>query len=256
MIIRVATHQDIREMVEVWGEAIGSTNTEANREVFLIFLELGKCLIAEERGRVIATCCYIPYRDVSWVGNVGVRPEYQHKRIGKRIMTELLSEIKTRSVRLDSTNPGIMLYRGLGFEEEYKTVVYDISGVKDGRKANVTDRLDKWMLHLDGEAFGDDRSKLLSRISGKVVYNEGGFGVIYRNFIGPLIAVDKRNAEELIKYSVSSLGVKMIITIEDKEEFIESLGGRKVYECTRMRRGGIVKEDRGLIYGIFRHAFG
>ena len=76
MIIRVATHQDIREMVEVWGEAIGSTNTEANREVFLIFLELGKCLIAEERGRAIATTFYIPYRGVSWVGDVGVRPGY------------------------------------------------------------------------------------------------------------------------------------------------------------------------------------
>ena len=252
-LIRKAIYSDLHEMALVWGEAINSLNIEANKEVFSIFLDLGECLVVEDNGRVIATACYIPYKNVSWIGNVGVKPEYQRKGIGRRIMSELLSKIKTRSIRLDSTSAGYKLYKDLGFEEEYKTVVYDISQVRGG-EAKVSERIEDWMLELDKRAFGDDRSKLLLRIKGKVVYNEGGFGIVYRNFIGPLIAVDEYSAEQLIRYSVSNLGVRFIITV--KEEFIERLGGKKVYECIRMRKGDKVDEDRRLIYGIFRFAFG
>ncbi|BFI74371.1 GNAT family N-acetyltransferase [Sulfurisphaera ohwakuensis] len=254
MIIREATYSDIQEMSAVWGESIGSSNVEANKEIFSIFLDLGKCIVVEEGERIISTACYIPYYNLSWIGNVGVKPEYQRKGIGRRIMIELLNDIKTRSIRLDATNAGYKLYRDLGFEEEYKTVVYDISQVRGEGKAKITEKLEDWMLKLDKMAFGDDRSKLLSRIKGKIVYNEGGFGIVYRNVIGPLIAVNELSAEELIRYAVSNLGVRLIITV--KEEFIKSLGGEKVYECVRMRKGDKINEDKELIYGIFRYSFG
>ncbi|QIW24002.1 GNAT family N-acetyltransferase [Sulfolobus sp. S-194] len=254
MIIREATYADIKEMTIVWGETIGSSNIEANKEVFSIFLDLGKCLVVEEGEKIISTACYIPYHNLTWIGNVGVKTEYQRKGIGRRIMIELLNEIKTRSIRLDATNAGYKLYKDLGFEEEYKTVVYDISQVGGKVRAEETEELEDWMLKLDKRGFGDDRAKLFSRIRGKVVYNEGGFGIVYRNVIGPLIAVNERSAEELIRYAVSNLGVRLIIT--PKEEFIKNLGGKKVYECKRMRKGDKINEDIKLTYGIFRYSFG
>ncbi|BAB66014.1 GNAT family N-acetyltransferase [Sulfurisphaera tokodaii] len=142
MIIREATYSDIQEMSAVWGESIGSSNVEANKEIFSIFLDLGKCIVVEEGERIISTACYIPYYNLSWIGNVSVKPEYQRKGIGRRIMIGLLNDIKTRSIRLDATNAGYKLYRDLGFEEEYKTVVYDISQVRGEGKAKITEKLE------------------------------------------------------------------------------------------------------------------
>nr|WP_256445598.1 hypothetical protein [Acidianus sp. HS-5] len=71
--------------------------------------------------------------------------------------------------------------------------------------------------------------------------------MVYRKFLGPLIAFDRSSAEQIIKYSVRYLGAKMIITTEDKWDFLTSLGGRKLYECFRMRKGDKVNEDGSFI---------
>ncbi|MEM4138979.1 MAG: hypothetical protein QW250_05500 [Sulfolobaceae archaeon] len=174
-----------------------------------------------------------------------------------RGMVELLSLIRTESIRLDATEAGYGLYKSLGFSDEYKTIAFDISNVKgfDDDHVKITDRLEDCILELDRKVFGDDRSKLLLSIMGKVIYTQGGYGVIYNNVLGPLIAENDEVAEKLIRSSVK-LGVSGIITTEDKEDFIRKLGGKKVAECVRMRKGNEVKENRRLIYGILRYAFG
>jgi N-acetylglutamate synthase-like GNAT family acetyltransferase len=257
MFIRKASSDDINEMSLAWADSINSSNLDRIRTTFTVFLKLGECLVVEEGGEVIGTGCYISYSHLSWIGNVGIKKSFQRKGYGRKLMVDLLGLIRTESIRLDATEAGYGLYKRLGFSDGYKTIAFDISDVKgvNDDRVKITNRLEDWMLELDKEAFGDDRSKLLLNIKGKVIYTQGGYGVIYSNILGPLIAENDEVAERLIRSGVR-LGVSGVITTEDKEYFIRKLGGKKVGECVRMTKGKEVKENRRLIYGIFRYAFG
>lgn len=254
MIIRKIKREDLDNAAKVMVEAMNA-NLEGAKITFNLFLELGECLLAEEEGEIIATACYIPYKILSWIGNVAVKPRYQRKGYGKRLMSELLKLISTKVIRLDSTTEGYRLYRSLGFIEEYKTILYELRDLKGSNNVKTSDKLEDWMMDLDKKAFGDDRGKLLGRINGLILYTQGGYGILSRNILGPLVAEDDFIAESIIRKAVE-LGARIIITIEDKTEFIEDLGGRRLYTCTRMMLGESINENRSLIYGIYRYAFG
>ncbi|BCU66781.1 hypothetical protein HS7_02180 [Sulfolobales archaeon HS-7] len=257
MGIRKAYLHDIKAMSLVWSEAINSINLNAIENTFNLFIKLGECLVIDESQGIIATSCFIPYVNSSWIGNVGVSKNYQRRGYGRKLMIELLNRIRTSVTGLDATEAGFPLYRELGFREVYNTVIYNISEVGE-QEVNVGDRLERWMLELDKEAFGDDRSLLLQELvmsGGKVISLREGFGIIYQNVLGPLIATDEEIAERLIRGSVR-LGTRTIITLEDKGKFLADIGGKKTqYGCIRMMRGKEIGNKK-LLWSIFRWAFG
>ena len=74
---------------------------------------------------VVGMRCFFTYGSFAWVGGVAVVPEYQHKKIGTKIMMRILEELKNRNIRtirLDSTRAGYKLDKKLGFIEEYHCI--------------------------------------------------------------------------------------------------------------------------------------
>ncbi|BBD72044.1 GNAT family N-acetyltransferase [Sulfodiicoccus acidiphilus] len=244
--------ENVLRMAEVFSKAMGLKDAEGATEAFRTAIRFGMCLVAED-GEIMGTACLTPYTKVAWVGGVAVRPELQGRGIGRALVIRLLNLVRFPTVRLDATEVGKHLYRKLGFSEEYRTVTYDLSWVHPTHVETV-EGLEDWMLELDKEAFGDDRSALLETSGGIALKAERGFGVLSRGLLGQVVAEDEGSAEAVIRGAVA-LGARYLVAPSYRSGFLESIGAREVYRCTRMSLGRH-REASGLLYGIYGYMFG
>lgn len=80
------------------------------------------CFIAEVNGEEHGMVATTNYGKIGWIGNLVVKPESRGRKIGELLMLKAINHLKStgvKSIKLDSVQPAIPLYRRLGFKEEY-----------------------------------------------------------------------------------------------------------------------------------------
>jgi len=173
MNLRLMTAADIPAGMRL-KDLAGWNQTPADWERFLRASPDG-CFVAEADGRVCGTATTIVYEGrFAWIGMVLVDPDARGRGIGTRLLEraiEHLDHLGVPTLKLDATPQGQPLYAKLGFVAEYeieRRVLRREAATADQGAVDVPDApgvvaqvdLD-WIIELDRQVFGADRSGLL-----------------------------------------------------------------------------------------------
>jgi predicted N-acetyltransferase YhbS len=222
-------------------------------------------MVAECDDKIVGTTTTINYSyKVVWIGMVLVDKGYRGWGISKELLNNVFKKIESvKSIKLDATPGGRMVYKKLGFEDEYQVArminlsVHSLSeeiniditpeAVQPGDISNI--------IKLDEISFGTNREQLIKYLvreySGKawLVKRDahiGGFvlgreGNKYHH-IGPLMATSLEDAKILISKSLNDLINKPVVVDipSEKQEWMEwlmSIGFVIQRFFTRMYKG-------------------
>jgi predicted N-acetyltransferase YhbS len=245
-------------------------------------LRHGEGLVAERDGTVVGT-------GVRWrwgpqhatIGLVIVVPACQGRRIGHRLMSELLEGLDGCSVLLHATADGRGLYERLGFartgevrQHQGTALPSPPIALEAGRRLRPAGQADvEALTRLDTEARGMPRGALIAdlfdRAEATVVLDHDdralGFGMLRRfgrgHAIGPVVAASDSGAKALIGH-LSGLNAGRFTRIDidfatGLGEWVESLGLRRVDAPTTMVRGPTLPVCAGArLYAIAMQALG
>ena len=149
----------------------------------LLTLEPDGCFAAWADGRLVGTTTTTTYgTDLAWVGMVLVDPAYRRRGIATSLMETALDYLHWRGVKtikLDATPEGRLVYEWLGFEAESSLERWAGTGVPAEDCFEITARPGKWedIAPTDRSAFGADRSALMNALitdSGPPLVDAGG----------------------------------------------------------------------------------
>ncbi len=202
--VRRLTAQDIPSALIL--SALAGWNQTAADWRLLLDLHPEGCLGIECAGRVVATTTLICYEDqLAWLGMVLTHPDYRNQGFARRLVEralELASNKNMRSVKLDATRQGRLLYESLGFREEQP--VQRWSGAVVRSHAICLPMIGHPDFHLDREAFGVNRSEVLKRLAaerppcvladGFAMWRTGSRA----SYFGPCVAASSATAKLLI----------------------------------------------------------
>jgi len=240
-------------------------------------------VVAERDGEIVGTALYWPWgQQHATIGLVIVRPACQGQRIGHRLMSALLDELKDRVVLLQATAEGRGLYERLGFVRVGElrqhqgiaapaplVALQPLWRLRPGG-ASDADALKQ----LDAQARGMPRDalidELLSTAEACVVLDHDveprGFAMLRRfgrgHVIGPVVAPDAEGAKALIAHLVGvNAGRFTRIDIDPQSglaEWLESLGLARVDQPTTMVRGALREPAAGesRLFAIVTQAIG
>ncbi|MBF8193610.1 GNAT family N-acetyltransferase [Nonomuraea sp. K274] len=194
---------------------------------------------------------------------------YARQGLGRRLMEHVLEAAGERVVSLYATENGRPLYERLGFRVVGLAAKH--TGVFTGEPSGMTRLATEadlgWILDLDAEVFGTDRSALLRRMftfGEQVRVAEGGFGHRWRNddntVIGPVVAADEATARALIADLALGAGGEVRMDFDlDRESMIGWAAGHGVgdpWQVSRMVRGGDLPGNRAGQFLPFMQALG
>ena len=214
------------------------------------------------------------YPDFTYVGPLGVHPDFQHLGIGFALMEYVLEWLDGQGitqVALDASPVGQPIYEKLGFVPcERVNIFQRQSGRLLPQPPTKVQRLSLQSLDLmaatDKQAFGTDRSRLLGELLG--VYpqrafflkheqgNISGYLIAQEKTIGPWVSQKKTDAELLLKaalsLSFSNRPLTVIVPDENSEsaELLQHYGFERVRTLLHMVRGA--EKPAGLretVYG-------
>ncbi|WP_435005069.1 GNAT family N-acetyltransferase [Tundrisphaera lichenicola] len=163
--IRVMSTGDLALGLSLKQEA-GWNQTEADWARFHAMQPDG-CFVGEFGGRAVATLTTCLFGPVAWIAMVLVRQAYRGRGIGRALMDhalDFLDDRGVRSVRLDATPLGQVLYERLRFVGEYPLARW--SGVPEAPDVPQSPRrfdpayLDR-IEQLDRSVTGTDRGRFL-----------------------------------------------------------------------------------------------
>jgi GNAT superfamily N-acetyltransferase len=122
-------------------------------------------LVAEDAGELVGMVGAIDYGAFAYVGMMGVRPDWQGRGVGSRLLGTLLEWLDGRGVacaRLEATEAGRPLYLRHGFTDAGVThELRRVRVVEDGPSAGVEVATDPAeVTALDASLFGAGRSRL------------------------------------------------------------------------------------------------
>ena len=254
----------------------GRERWDATPELFGVLLEHDPdgCWIAERGGQPVGMITSTLYRDSAWVGNLIVVHECRKSGIGKQLMSHVLDRLDgrgVRTIRLEADPPGVKLYRGLGFVDEFESLRFRRDAVVDAShdRADLLRPEDlPGVFAFDAERFGDDRSRLLTlsytqalascwlrdagQIRGYALALPSAFGAR----VGPWVADDKETARMLLDTVFACLrGASVYMGVPEGNvaaiDLLKARGFRPAPSSLRMVRGDRPAEQRpGAIYGI------
>ncbi|CAN7674583.1 GNAT family N-acetyltransferase [Neorhizobium sp. LjRoot104] len=189
------------------------------REDWQVALHLSEGVVAvDEAGKVVGTALMTPYgNDCATINMVIVDSGQRGRGVGRRLMDAALGLGGDRPLRLIATSDGLPLYEKLGFRATGKVFQHQgiVGEVKmpDQTEAATADDL-AGIITVDREAFGADRSALISKLA-----EIGEFTVIRRNaktagfacirafgrgdVVGPVVAADLEDAKALVAHFIS-----------------------------------------------------
>jgi GNAT superfamily N-acetyltransferase len=222
-------------------------------------LQLGKGFVLERAGTVIGTAAWWPYGEThASAGMIIVAKAAQGCGYGARLMDALLTSARPRSIALNSTAEGIMLYQRRGFVPI--GIIHQHHGIPAERYEPPRSGLVRSMAasdfaaitRLDREATGLERQRMLDKLlqsgDGCVLERDGvarGYA-ISRLFgrghvIGPVIAESPTDARVLIEAALARLG-KVFVRIDTSAtsqlgEWLEGIGLKQVSDATTMILG-------------------
>lgn len=227
-------------------------------------------LLAERDGKVIATAQRWAWGDHhATIGLVIVSPECQGRRIGHRLMSALLEELKDRTVLLQATAEGRGLYERLGFvrtgeirQHQGLAQPTPLIALPVGWRLRPAGQNESQALHkLDQDACGMPRPALIDDLLAQadacvVLDHEGrqkGFAMLRRfgrgHVIGPVVAPDAESAKALIAHLAGmNAGRFTRIDIDFESglaEWLEGIGLLRVDAPTTMVRGAPLQRPEG-----------
>jgi ribosomal protein S18 acetylase RimI-like enzyme len=216
--------------------------------------------IAEADGRRIGMVTTTSYARSAWIGNLIVIPECRGQGLGRRLaaytMTHLSSQ-GTQTIRLEADPPGIKIYRGLGFVDEFESLRFQLA--PGGARGPVSvERIAPADLPalaaFDAEHFGDQRGRLLEllfrqaaatyclrdgvEIHGYALTAPSTLGVR----LGPFVAVDEQAGETLLRSVMADWAESTVVLGVPTENdaaisLFEAHGFTRSTPCLRMIRG-------------------
>lgn len=165
-MIRLMAKSDIPSVM-LLKEAEGWNQTETDW-VTIQQIEPGGCLVFERAGTVVGTVTVVCYgKRLGWIGMMLVDVEYRRQGIGAALIEAALEYLDRREVsiaKLDATDVGRLLYDKFGFVDEctVERWIRPSGDAQEEQKLDTgEDTIGNWDQHLDQEAFGLDRSRIL-----------------------------------------------------------------------------------------------
>ncbi len=159
-------HQGEYPVVESITRTAGWTHT-ADRFSEQHAWEPGGFWLAEVDGVPAASIAVTRYVVSAWIGYLVVKPEYRCQGIGRATMEHAISHLRAsgvQTIRLTATEAGARVYQKMGFEPEYRYLLY--GGTAQGRpcpKVRLATASDSdEIAALDWLGFGDDRLRLVN----------------------------------------------------------------------------------------------
>jgi predicted N-acetyltransferase YhbS len=245
-------------------------------------LRFGEGLVAELDGTVVGTGARWRWGPRhATIGLVIVAPACQGRRIGHRLMSELLDGLDESSVLLHATSDGRGLYERLGFVRTGEVRQHQGTALPSppvaldaGWRLRPAGQADvEALAQLDTEARGMPRDALIAdlfdRAEATVVLDHDGralgFGMLRRfgrgHAIGPVVAARDSGAKALIGH-LSGLNAGRFTRIDvdfaaGLGEWVESLGLLRVDAPTTMVRGPtLAASSDARLYALATQALG
>jgi ribosomal protein S18 acetylase RimI-like enzyme len=224
-----------------------------------VALQLGHGFVLQRAGVVIGTAFWWPHGEThASAGMIIVAKAAQGRGHGARLMDALLASAHPRTIALNSTAEGIMLYRRRGFVPI--GIIHQHQGIP--RECHGAPR--SWLVRpmtasdfdaitlLDSEATGLERRPLLDRLvqsgNGYLLWHDGvarGYAISRRfgrgHVIGPVVAESRVDAGALIDAALAGLG-RCFVRIDTSASsqlgnWLESIGLQRVGDATTMTLG-------------------
>ncbi|MGB5910760.1 MAG: GNAT family N-acetyltransferase [Promethearchaeia archaeon] len=186
----------------------------------------GKFLISEEKGKIFGIGGMFIFEEVCTFGCMGVLPKYRGKGVGTKIfgkLVKLSKDLGCTTMILYASKLGEPIYKKFGFQSSYYGTMYQLTvNLPEieitNKKFKILRGFPDWLLSLDKEAIGFDRSKYLyvkQNLGSKIVAIEGeAYGLLSQISskirLGPLISTNLDGAVQIIKKSIE-LGANQII---------------------------------------------
>jgi GNAT superfamily N-acetyltransferase len=224
-----------------------------------VALQLGEGFVLERAGTVIGTAAWWPYGEThASAGMIIVAKAAQGRGYGARLMDALLASAHPRTIALNSTAEGIVLYRRRGFVPV--GIIHQHQGIPRGRFKAPPSGLVRPMAvsdfeaitRLDQEATGLERRRMLDELvqggDGYVLQRDGtprGYAICRLfgrgHVIGPVVADSQANARALIEAALARLG-RAFVRIDTSAtsqlgEWLEGIGLQQVSDATTMILG-------------------
>jgi ribosomal protein S18 acetylase RimI-like enzyme len=257
--IRLLTEADLPRAM-LLKEAAGWNQTLADWRRLLQHDPAG-CFAAVVDWQVVATTTTTVYRpDLAWVGMVLVDPTCRRRGLATRLVEHALAHLDTaavRTVKLDATPDGQLVYERLGFETELTIERWEAAPARSVNPPHdLVDATGVCALReYDRAAFGADRSKLRGSLVADALCTpvaqltaEGlpcGYALARtgsrRDYIGPVVADDAAIAAGLIDTLIlqwpGNISVDVNTTFNGGTDVLADRGFTHQRDLIRMRRG-------------------
>ena len=250
---------------------------EKERDVWLYLIknELAKFLIALKNNKIIGIGGLFLFQDVASIGYMGVLPDYRNQGVGAAIFQNLKQaaiDAGCKTINLYASKLGELIYRKSGFQGQFSANMYLMPKISPKialKKKNlkIISKIPIWLLDLDREAVGFDRSDYLkARVSlgaKLIVIENEGYGLISKILsnkrLGPVIASNLEVAIDIIGEGIS-LGAKSIIIPKHpsfQNEIITLLGlAEQGKPNLKMVYGEKIKRKINYLYAVGTYAKG
>lgn len=210
------------------------------------------------------------YPDFTYIGPLGVHPDFQRLGIGFALIEHLLDWLDQQGiarVALDASPMGQSIYEKLGFVAcDQVNIFQRQSGGPTSQLPPEVQPMSPHNLDLiaatDKQAFGSDRSRLLQALLDAYPQrsffskNLQGYFIAQENRIGPWVSQTKDDAELLLKSALSlpysEGGISVIVPGKNREaaELLQHHGFERTRVLQHMVRGSnIIAGKRENVYG-------
>lgn len=264
-MMRKLTASDIPAALELSTEA-GWNQTMADWGT-LIDLAPEGCLAIEVDGELAATTTLLPYgQRLAWIGMVLTRIRYRGRGFARRLMTEALAladQMQIETVKLDATDQGQPMYEKFGFRWEEGVERWWRAGNTEvtGAVANELKESDEGWRELDLQAFGANRTELLSKLACKDPPLWLGNSYLFRragrltSYLGPCVCESSEAARTLMEIALQRGGASgwswdLLPRNEAALALARSLEFAPTRHLARMFRGKELRPKETAIYAI------
>ncbi len=168
----------------------------------VVSLEPDGCFAIGQAGRVVATATVVLFGELAWIGMVLTDPEYRGRGFARELMARSIDYARARGaawIKLDATDMGYPLYRGMGFADECAIERWGHEGADAASSDAGPYESDP---ALDLAAFGADRGRMLRTLEDEAAAVRGEGYAMGRDgaraaYFGPCVARSEAVARRL-----------------------------------------------------------